>query len=55
MSYTFFTTENAKSARELLTILKEAKAEVPPQLEEMAQYGGGGGGGRGTLHSMPLE
>jgi ATP-dependent RNA helicase DDX5/DBP2 len=43
-SYTYFTTDNAKSARELLTILKEAKAVVPPQLEEMAMYGGGGGG-----------
>lgn len=43
-SYTYFTTDNAKSARELVTILKEAKAVVPPQLEEMAMYGGGGGG-----------
>ncbi|THH10318.1 hypothetical protein EW145_g1411 [Phellinidium pouzarii] len=44
ISYTFFTTENAKSARDLVTILKEAKAEVPPQLQEMALMGGGGGG-----------
>ncbi|EJD06476.1 DEAD-domain-containing protein [Fomitiporia mediterranea MF3/22] len=44
IAYTFFTTENAKSARELVTILKEAKAEVPPQLQEMVQFGGGGGG-----------
>lgn len=43
-SYTFFTTENAKAARELVTILKEAKADVPAQLQEMVQYGGGGGG-----------
>ncbi|KAF7330379.1 ATP-dependent RNA helicase DBP2-A [Mycena venus] len=43
-SYTYFTTDNAKSARELLAILKEAKAVIPPQLEEMAMYGGGGGG-----------
>ncbi|THH16657.1 hypothetical protein EW146_g4016 [Bondarzewia mesenterica] len=43
-SYTYFTTDNAKSARELVTILREAKAEVPPQLDEMAMYGGGGGG-----------
>ncbi|KAJ6612241.1 P-loop containing nucleoside triphosphate hydrolase protein [Mycena sp. CBHHK59/15] len=43
-SYTYFTTDNAKSARELVGILKEAKAVVPPQLEEMAMYGGGGGG-----------
>ncbi|EGO24597.1 hypothetical protein SERLADRAFT_449372 [Serpula lacrymans var. lacrymans S7.9] len=55
-SYTYFTTDNAKSARELIGILREAKANVPPQLEEMAmfsggggrsRYGGGGGRGRG--------
>jgi len=44
ISYTYFTTDNAKSARELIGILREAKATVPPQLEEMASYGGGGGG-----------
>jgi len=43
-SFTYFTTDNAKSARELLSILKEAKADVPPQLEEMSMFGGGGGG-----------
>lgn len=42
-SYTYFTTDNAKSARELITILREAKADVPPQLEEMSMFGGGGG------------
>jgi hypothetical protein len=41
-SYTYFTTDNAKSARELLAILREAKATVPPQLEEMSMFGGGG-------------
>jgi ATP-dependent RNA helicase DDX5/DBP2 len=46
ISYTYFTTDNAKSARELIGILREAKASVPPQLEEMASYGGGGGRGR---------
>ncbi|KAF8920150.1 P-loop containing nucleoside triphosphate hydrolase protein [Mucidula mucida] len=45
-SYTYFTTDNAKSARELVGILKEAKAIVPPQLEEMTMFGGGGGRGR---------
>jgi len=45
ISYTYFTTDNAKSARELIGILREAKAIVPPQLEEMASYGGGGGRG----------
>jgi ATP-dependent RNA helicase DDX5/DBP2 len=43
-SYTYFTTDNAKSARELISILREAKAIVPPQLEEMAMFSGGGGG-----------
>jgi hypothetical protein len=43
VSYTYFTTENAKSARELVVILREATAHVPPQLEEMAMFGGGGG------------
>jgi ATP-dependent RNA helicase DDX5/DBP2 len=43
-SYTYFTTENAKSARDLVAILREAKSEVPPALEEMAMFGGGGGG-----------
>ena len=54
-SYTFFTTENAKSARELITILKEAKAEIPSQLEEMVRFGGGGGGrGKPILHHSCL-
>ncbi|PPQ91828.1 hypothetical protein CVT25_000275 [Psilocybe cyanescens] len=44
ISYTYFTTDNSKCARELIGILREAKAVVPPQLEEMASYGGGGGG-----------
>ncbi|OCH94880.1 hypothetical protein OBBRIDRAFT_788878 [Obba rivulosa] len=48
ISYTYFTTDNAKQARELIGILREAKANVPPQLEEMGMFGGGGGGGRGT-------
>jgi ATP-dependent RNA helicase DDX5/DBP2 len=53
ISYTYFTTDNAKSARELVGILREAKADIPPQLEEMTMIGGGssrgryGGGGRG--------
>jgi ATP-dependent RNA helicase DDX5/DBP2 len=43
-AFTYFTTDNAKSARELIAILREAKTDVPPQLEEMSSYGGGGGG-----------
>ncbi|KAI9636855.1 DEAD-domain-containing protein [Dioszegia hungarica] len=44
-SITFFTTDNSKNARELIGILTESKSEVPPELAEMARYGGGGGGG----------
>jgi len=46
ISYTYFTTDNAKSARELVSILREANAIVPPQLDEMTMFGGGGGRGR---------
>lgn len=46
VSYTFFTTDNAKAARELVGILQEAKAIVPPQLLEMSHIGGGGGRGK---------
>jgi ATP-dependent RNA helicase DDX5/DBP2 len=45
-SYTYFTTENARSARELIGILREARAFAPPQLEEMSMFGGSGGRGR---------
>ena len=57
-SYTYFTADvsifrkyaaellqNSKSARELVKILSESKSVVPPELQEMAHYGGGGGGG----------
>lgn len=46
-SYTYFTADNAKSARELISILRKPKAIVPPQLEELTMFGGGGG--RGTF------
>ena len=58
-SYTYFTTDNAKQARELIGILRESKSEVPPELEQMAMFSGGGGGGRSRFSSdsfseMPL-
>jgi len=53
VSYTYFTTDNAKQARELIGILSEAKAVIPPQLEEMASYGGGGGRGKHRHLVMP--
>ncbi|CAG8183037.1 unnamed protein product [Penicillium nalgiovense] len=42
---TFFTTDNSKQARDLITILTEAKQQIDPRLAEMVRYGGGGGGG----------
>ncbi|KAK9247766.1 hypothetical protein V1506DRAFT_25857 [Lipomyces tetrasporus] len=52
---TLFTSDNSKQARDLLTILREAKQYIDPKLEEMGRFsrGGssnsrwGGGGGRG--------
>lgn len=45
---------DAKQARDLLTILSEAKQQIDPRLAEMGRFGGGGGasnnrwsGGRG--------
>lgn len=38
---------DAKQARDLVTILTEAKQQVDPRLAEMARFGGGGGGGNG--------
>jgi len=44
---TLFTTDNAKQARDLVNVLREAKQQIDPRLAEMVRYGGGGGGGRG--------
>lgn len=38
---------DAKQARDLITILTEAKQQVDPRLAEMARYSGGGGHGGG--------
>ncbi len=38
---------DAKQARDLLSILQEAKQNIDPRLAEMGRYSGGGGGGRG--------
>lgn len=35
---------DAKQARDLITILTEAKQQIDPRLAEMARYSGGGGG-----------
>lgn len=42
-SITFFTTDNAKQAKELVSILTEAKQEIDPRLLDMVRMGGGGG------------
>ena len=36
--------KDGKLARDLLKILVDAKQAVPPELEQLASYGGGGGG-----------
>jgi uncharacterized membrane protein YgcG len=38
---------DSKQARDLVNVLREAKQQIDPKLEEMSRYGGGGGGGRG--------
>jgi ATP-dependent RNA helicase DDX5/DBP2 len=43
---TLFTTDNQKQARDLVSVLTEAKQQIDPRLIEMTRYGGGGGGGR---------
>ena len=43
-SFTFFTQEHAKLARELVGLLRDNDQFVPPELQDMVRYGGGGGG-----------
>merc|ERR1712070_998563 len=44
-SYTFFTSDKAKMARELIQVLNEAGQSVPPELERLSGSGGGSSGG----------
>merc|ERR1712125_143574 len=44
-SYTFFTKDKFKHARELIDVLREANQPVPSELERLADDAGGGGGG----------
>ncbi|KAH8416328.1 hypothetical protein KR222_008281 [Zaprionus bogoriensis] len=44
-SYAFFTRKNAKCARALIEILREANQNVNPELEYIARDAGGSGGG----------
>ncbi|XP_003745777.1 ATP-dependent RNA helicase DBP2 isoform X2 [Galendromus occidentalis] len=42
-AFTMFTKKDSKQARDLVQVLKEAKQDVNPKLEDMARWGGGGG------------
>lgn len=39
-SYTFFTSKNARQARDLIQVLEEAKQDVPDRLRQMSAMGG---------------
>ena len=43
-AYSFFTRDQSRLAGPLVRLLREAKQNVPPELEAMAGRGGGGGG-----------
>ena len=54
-AYTLFTSANSAKAKDLCSVLSEAKQVVNPKLQELAQCSGfnkraGGGGGRGNYH-----
>jgi len=49
-AYTFFTPANFRQAGDLVSVLQEAKQEVPSQLLEMGSMRGSGGGGGGRYH-----
>merc|ERR1712232_496717 len=43
-SYTFFTKDKFRHARDLIKVLEEARQQVPEELQKLAGGGGGGGG-----------
>ncbi|VDN11774.1 unnamed protein product, partial [Dibothriocephalus latus] len=45
-AYTFFTSDNPRTAHQLIKVLEEAKQKIPKKLEELASHIGGGGRGR---------
>lgn len=46
-SYAFFTPNNSRQAKDLISVLQEANQEVNPKLHQMARQSGGGYGKRG--------
>jgi ATP-dependent RNA helicase DDX5/DBP2 len=46
-SYSFFTQDKSRMARELVDILREANQNIPAELQQMCGRGGGGGYGKG--------
>merc|ERR1712154_203359 len=46
-SYTLFTPGNAPKAKDLVSVLSEAKQVVNPKLQELVSFRGGRGGGGG--------
>jgi len=44
-SISYFTAENARLAKDLINVLREAQQEIDPKLLEMSRVRGGGGGG----------
>ena len=46
-AYSFFTSSNAKQAKELIEILREAKQEINPKLFDLVQMAKNMGSGRG--------
>merc|ERR1719291_1185712 len=49
-SYTFFTSDKARMAPDLIKVLREASQPVPDELLRMAGEGGGGGADRGRRY-----
>ncbi|KAK3254594.1 hypothetical protein CYMTET_36199 [Cymbomonas tetramitiformis] len=54
-AYTFFTQQDAKYAKELVQVVKDAGMVVSPEMEDLAARGGFGGGGGGRWRSASAE
>ena len=51
-SYAFFTPNNSRQAKDLISVLQEANQEVNPKLHELARQRGGGYGKRGECYTF---